>query len=198
MEQSEKVASYYDEEHHFKKGIGILRNLALKANAQEFFKWQAPVYGVDGKNVFWIAKFKNHFGIGFFNGFFLSDPKNVLINVQKDKTMAMRHWHFKSVDEIDEKGVLAYIRESLDTQRKGITLAPKKKTATKIVVPDLLKDALDKNSKAKETFNKLSPYNKKEYADYITNAKQDKTKLSRLEKILPMIIEGKALNDKYK
>jgi uncharacterized protein YdeI (YjbR/CyaY-like superfamily) len=198
MEESEKIERYFSEGHHFKKSILILRSLALKANAQEFFKWQAPVYGVDGKNVFWIARFKNHFSIGFFNGVFLSDPKNVLINVQKDKTMAMRHWHFKSEDEIDESDVLAYIVESLDNHRNGISLTPKKKTPVKVVVPVLLKDALGKNATAKEAFNKLSPYNKKEFTEYITSAKQEKTKLSRLEKIVPMIIDGKGLNDKYK
>lgn len=198
MEKAEKVERYYSEEHRFKKGIKILRNLALKANAQEFFKWQAPVYGIDGKNVFWIARFKNHFGIGFFNGVFLSDPKKVLINAQKDKTMAMRHWHFKSIDEIDEKGVLAYLVESLENQRKGIALAPKKKTPVKVVVPQLLKDALNNNNKIQNAFKKLSPYNRKEYSEYIADAKQEKTKLARLEKILPMIAEGKGLNDKYK
>lgn len=198
MYYSEKVEAYYAQDHHFKKGIEILRNLALKANAQEFFKWQAPVYGVDGKNVFWIARFKNHFGIGFFNGVFLTDPKNVLINVQKDKTMAMRHWHFKSVVEIDEKGVFAYITESLENQRKGLTLLPKKKAPIKITVPDLLKEALASNALAKKAFKKLSPYNQKEYSEYIATAKQEKTKLSRLEKVLPMIVEGTGLNDKYK
>lgn len=198
MDYSEKVEAYYEEEHHFKKGVKILRNLALKANAQEFFKWQAPVYGVDGKNVFWIARFKNHFGIGFFNGVFLSDPKDVLINVQKDKTMAMRHWHFKSIEEIDENGVLAYIIESLDNQKKGLVLNPAKKKKEKIVIPDLLKNALDKNSKADNFFKKLSHFRQKEYVEYIADAKQEKTKLSRLEKIIPMLSEGKGLNDMYR
>jgi len=200
MDYSEKVEAYYEQEHHFKKGVQILRNLALKANAQEFFKWQAPVYGVDGKNVFWIARFKNHFGIGFFNGVFLSDPKNVLINVQKDKTMAMRHWHFKSVDEIDEKRVLAYIVESLENQKKGLVLTQKQKTRKKkkVTVPTLLKNALYKDPNANKFFKKLSPYKQAEYSEYIANAKQEKTKLSRLEKIMPMIGEGKGLNDRYR
>jgi len=198
VDHSEKVEAYYAQEHHFKKGIEILRNLALKTNSQEFFKWQAPVYGIEEKNVFWIARFKNHFGIGFFNGVFLSDPKSVLINVQKDKTMAMRHWHFKSVAEIDEKVVLAYIRESLENQRKGLVLAPAKKKKQKIIIPDLLQNALEKNSKANNFFKNLSHYKQKEYVEYISTAKQQKTKLTRLEKILPMITEGKGLNDMYR
>jgi len=198
LDYSEKVEAYYEEEHHFKKGVKILRDLALKANAQEFFKWQAPVYGVDGKNVFWIARFKNHFGIGFFHGVFLADPKNVLINAQKNKTMAMRHWHFKSIDEIDEKGVLAYINESLENQRKGLVLAPVKKKKEKLIVPNLLRNALKENSKANDFFKTLSHYKQKEYVEYITSAKQQKTKQSRLEKIIPMLSEGKSLNDMYR
>lgn len=198
MDASEKVEAYYEKEHHYKKGINMLRDLALKTNAEETYKWHAPVYGIDGKNVFWIARFKNHFGIGFFNGMFLKDPKNVLVNVQEGKTMAMRHWHFKAVDEIDKQGVLAYIREALENQKKGMVLAPAKKKKEKTEIPPLLKDALKKNPKANNEFKKLSPYKKAEFAEYIAEAKQEKTKLSRLEKILPMIVEGKGLNDKYR
>ena len=58
MDYSEKVEAYYGQEHPFKEGIQILRELALKANAAETFKWQAPVYGINGKNVF---SFRNWF-----------------------------------------------------------------------------------------------------------------------------------------
>lgn len=198
MELSGKIEAYYEKEHHFKDGINILRDLALKSKAEETFKWQAPVYGIEGKNVFWIARFKNHFGIGFFNGVFLKDHLDVLINVQKGKTVAMRHWHFTSVDQIDKNGVLAYIREALENQRKGLVLAPAKKKKDKISVPLLLQKALKQNANANSVFKKLSPYKQAEYSEYIAEAKQEKTKLSRLEKILPMIVEGKGLNDKYR
>lgn len=112
--------------------------------------------------------------------------------------MAMRHWHFKSVEEIDEKGVLAYIIESLENQRKGLVLVPAKKTNKKVTIPPMLKDALVNNSKANKSFKTLSPYKQGEYAEYIDTAKQEKTKRSRLEKILPMISEGKGLNDMYR
>jgi len=198
MDRSEKLEAYFSKAHHFQEGIQILRDLALKTKAEEAFKWSVPVYAIEGKNVFWIARFKNHFGVGFFNGVFLKDPKNVLVNVQEGKTQAMRHWHFKSIDEIDKKGVLTYMNESLENQKKGMELVPKKKTAVKVTVPKLLKDTLVQNEKANKAFKSLSPYNQKEYSEYIANAKQEKTKVSRLKKILPMILEGKGLNDKYK
>ncbi|MEO9894589.1 YdeI/OmpD-associated family protein [Aurantibacter sp.] len=198
MDHSEKIEAYYSQEHHFKNGVQILRALALKANAEESFKWQAPVYGLDGKNVFWIARFKNHFGIGFFNGVFLSDPKNVLINVQTEKTISMRHWHFKSDTDIDDLNVFNYIKEALDNQRKGLRLAPIKKKKTSLVIPELLNNALQSNDIARTNFYSLTPYKQKEYTEYIVNAKQEKTKLTRLAKIIPMLENGKGLNDMYR
>jgi uncharacterized protein YdeI (YjbR/CyaY-like superfamily) len=44
----------------------------------------------------------------------------------------------------------------------------------------------------------MTPGKQREYCEYISEAKRDATKLKRLEKIIPMIIEGVGLNDKYK
>lgn len=198
MDNSEKLEAYYAKEHKFKKGIALLRSLALKANAEETYKWSSPVYGVNGKNVFWISRFNNHFGVGFFNGVFLKDPLKVLINVQEEKTQAMRHWRFTNNEEIDKKGVLAYIKESLKNQKKRMVLSPKKKTKKDIEVLALLHNAFTKNTKIAAAFANLTLYKQREYSEYISTAKQEKTKLTRLEKILPMIESGKGLNDKYK
>lgn len=194
----EKLEAYYAKEHQFKGAINHLRELASKTNAIETVKWGSPVYTTDGKNVFWIARFKNHFGLGFFNGIFLKDPKNILVNVQEGKTQAMRHWKFKSTEEIDDATVIAYMNEAIENQLKGMKLVPAKKEKTKLVIPEQLQQALSKESEAQSAFDVLSPYKQKEYAEYITTAKQDKTKLSRLDKIIPMIREGKGLNDKYR
>ena len=198
MDKSEKVEAYYGEEHMFKEAISILRDLALMTNLEETFKWMFPTYTLKGKNVLAICKFKNHFGIWFFNGVFLSDPLKVLQNAQKDKTQAMRHWKFNSIEEIDKTSVLAYFHEAIENQKKGIRLAPKKKTPVKVDIPSELKLELQKNADTSKAFKNLAPSKQKEYAEYIATAKQEKTKISRLSKILPMIKEGKGLNDKYR
>ncbi|MEP3211374.1 MAG: DUF1801 domain-containing protein [Maribacter sp.] len=198
MERAEKVERYYSEEHHFSKAIGKLRDLVLKTGMEETYKWMFPTYTLDGKNVLSICKFKKHFGIWFFNGVFLKDEKQVLENAQEGKTQAMRHWKFHSIDAIDETAVLSYMHEAIDNQKNGRVLVATKKKAIKKPVPKLLKDALNKNKSAAIAFKKLSLYNQNEYGEYIATAKQEKTKLSRLEKILPMITEGKGLNDMYR
>lgn len=198
MEKEEKVERYFSEEHHFKEAIGVLRDVVLKTKMEETFKWMCPTYTLDGKNVIALCKLKNHFGIWFFNGVFLNDPHGVLENAQEGKTQAMRHWKFNSKDEIDTQKVLGYISEAMENQKRGLKLKPKKAAPIKVRIPELLKDALKRDATAKRAYEKLSPYNKKEYSEYIANAKQEKTKRSRLEKILPMIIDGKGLNDKYR
>ncbi len=198
MGNTVKLEAYYEQEHPFKEGILILRDLALKTKVIETLKWGSPVYTAEGKNVFWIARFKNHFGLGFFNGMFLKDPKKVLVNVQEGKTQAMRHWKFKSIAEIDPTTIVAYINEAIENEKKGMRLIPGKKKKSELIIPELLKEALAENLKMEKAFIALSPYKQRDYAEYISSAKQEKTKLSRLEKIIPMINEGIGLNDKYR
>jgi uncharacterized protein YdeI (YjbR/CyaY-like superfamily) len=198
VDKSEKIEAYYEEEHLFKEAITQLRELVIKTDLEETFKWMFPTYTLNGKNVLAICKFKGHFGIWFFNGVFLSDSKNVLENAQEGKTQAMRHWKFKSRDEIKEKMVSAYINEAIENERKGIRLAPKKKQAIVVVLPKELKIAFENNPDLKKAFHTLSPSRQKEYAEYISGAKREQTKEARLSKILPMILEGKGLNDKYR
>lgn len=198
MDTSEKVEHYYAEEHQYKKAIGKLRDLALKTGLEETYKWMFPTYTLKGKNILSICKFKNHFGIWFFNGVFLRDEKKTLENAQEGKTQAMRHWKFKHAEEIDEMGVMAYIHEAIENQKNGKVFIPIKKKATKQPLPQLLINALSNKIDASKAFKKLSLYNQNEYAEYINTAKQEKTKLTRLEKIIPMIIAGKGLNDKYR
>ncbi|HKL90473.1 MAG TPA: YdeI/OmpD-associated family protein [Allomuricauda sp.] len=196
MDKSEKLEAYYVKEHPFKDGIGLLRGIALKTEAKEDFKWSIPVYTLNNKNVFGICKFKNHFGIWFFNGVFLKDPKKVLENAQEGKTKGMRHWKFQSLDQVDEKTVLGYMKEALDNQKKGLEVKAEK--TKKVEIPELLKLELAKDAALKTAFEKFTPYKQKEFCEYIAEAKQEKTKLRRLEKILPMIKEGIGLHDGYR
>jgi uncharacterized protein YdeI (YjbR/CyaY-like superfamily) len=198
MEKQEKLDNFYNEAHHFKSGVAELRFLALACGLTETYKWSFPTYMITDKNVIAISKFKTHFGIWFFNGVFLSDPKKVLENAQEGKTIAMRHWKFSSKKDIDKKVVTAYIKEAIENQMKGLQLKVEKKPKTKIEIPTHLSIALKKNVDIKAAFDKLTYSKQKDYAEYIATAKQEKTKLSRLEKIVPLILAGKGLNDIYR
>ena len=192
MNVASKVEAYFEEEHRFREGVQILRDLAVTTKAEETFN------ALNGKNVFWISRFKNHFSIGFFNGIFLKDPEKILVNAQEGKTQAMRHLKFESVSDIDSITVLAYMNEALRNQEKGIQLLPNKGQNPNLILPGLLAKALTDSPEIKKAFYGLSPYRQREYAEYIANAKQEKTKLSRIEKISILIKAGMGLNDRYR
>lgn len=192
----DKIEAYYRKEGPYTKGIQALREIALQTELKETLKWKAPVYTINGKNVLGILAFKNHFCIWFFQGVFLKDPLGILQNAQEGKTKAMRHWKFKSQEDIDPVKVLEYINEAIANQKKGLVVkATSKKTVEES--PKLMA-FLTSHGKAQEAFKLLSIAKKNEYHSYISEAKQLKTKESRLQKVLPLIIAGKGLNDKYR
>jgi uncharacterized protein YdeI (YjbR/CyaY-like superfamily) len=197
MTSSQKIEAYFALEHPMRNALGILREIAEKTSAEVTFKWGAPVYTINNKNIFAILRFKSHFGIWFYNGVYLTDPKNVLENAQDGKTKAMRHWKFYRESDIDRAAVLAYIKEAIENQEKGMEWKPERKSL-ELTLPPLLSQALNKNKAISVAFEKLTPYKKREYCEFISEAKLVKTKESRLEKIMPLISKGMGLNDKYK
>ncbi len=172
-----------------------LHAIIRKTPLIETTKWGGPVYTYKNKNVVGIGGFKSYFGIWFYNGVFLKDEKKLLINANEENTKSLRQMRFNSVNEIDEKLILAYIKEAIEIEEKGLAI-PKEKKET--IIPELLQNELDKNSELLNKFNAFAPYKQREFIEHITSAKQEKTQITRLEKIIPIILEGRGLNDKYR
>lgn len=195
MELHNAVEEYIDKQKKWKKEIIKLRNMFLSTEMTETIKWGAPVYTVNGKNVAGIGSFKSYVGIWFFQGVFLKDPKKKLINAQTGKTKALRQWRFQSIDEIDEQLIVPYIKEAIQNQKKGMELKPQTKSLT---IPKELATALNKHPEANLLFEQLGRTKQRDFAEYIGEAKRDETKQKRIDKIIPMILKGQGLNDKYK
>lgn len=196
MKKVSSVEEYIEENSHFGEALSLLRDLINTTELEETLKWNAPVYTLNGKNVVGLGAFKNHFGIWFFNGVFLKDKNNLLEQAQ-EKTKGLRQMRFESIDDIDKHAVLAYVTEAIENQKLGKEIKPEKKGKT-IVIPKELQIALETNINFQAAFKALTPGKQREYCEYIELAKQEKTKMSRLEKIKPMILKGVGLNDKYK
>lgn len=197
MKKVNSVEEYIENSANFAEEIAMLRNIINSTALEETIKWSMPTYCLNGKNVLGLGAFKNHFCIWFHHGVFLKDEHKLLYNAQEEKTKAMRQMRFETKKDINKAAVLAYVKEAIENQRLGRELKPQRKTKP-VTIPKELKTALNTNSEFKKTFKQLSPSHQREYCDYITEAKRDDTKQRRLEKIIPMIINGKGLNDKYK
>ena len=197
MKKITSVEEYIETNEHFSDALTLLRNIILKTELNEAVKWSAPVYDLEGKNVVGLGAFKNHFGIWFFNGVFLKDEHNLLVNAQEGKTKALRQMRFESINDINKDAVLAYVKEAINNQKAGKEIKPDR-TKKKTVIPTELQAELTKDKAFLSSFNDLSPSKQREYCEHIATAKREPTKLSRLEKIKPMILQGVGLHDKYK
>lgn len=174
--------------------IILLKNIIENTGLVETTKWGASVYTHKGKNVVSLGTFKHHFALIFFNGVFIEDIYKVFSVDTVAK--AMRQWKFKSGAEIDEGKILHYIYEAIKNSEEGKELKAEKHHP--VPPAELLLEAFKTDKKLKEAFEKLTSGKQKEYTLYINEAKQEATKIKRLEKIIPMILQGLGLNDKYK
>ena len=182
----------------WKPGIIKLRSIFESTELVEEIKWGMPNYTLEKKLVAGIGSFKSYFGIWFHQGVFLKDPHGVLINAQEGKTRGMRQWRFSELD-FDVELVTTYVLEAIQNQRDGKEIKINKNTSNKsFPIPRELATLLQSDSELANAYEKLTPYKRKEYCEYIGGAKRENTRLNRLEKSIHLILEGKGLNDKYK
>jgi uncharacterized protein YdeI (YjbR/CyaY-like superfamily) len=196
MKKPQSVDAFIEAKEEWKEPLSRLRSILLSTELKEEIKWSMPVYTLNGKNVAGLGAFKGHFGIWFFQGALLKDKHQKLVNAQEGKTQAMRQLRFHSAEELEEQLVKEYLAEAIENQKAGKEVKmPRKKP---LEIPPELGSALDSRPELAERFDQLTPGRKRDYAEYIREAKRAETKVSRLEKIIPMILAGKGLNDRYK
>ncbi len=196
MEKNKTVEEFISKKSEWKLELEKLRTIMLSTEMKEAVKWGIPVYTINEKNVLGIGAFKSYVGIWFYQGVFLKDKQKKLINAQEGKTKGMRQWRFNAIGEIDEKLVLQYVQEAVQNQKEGKEIKPEKTKS--IEISSELESELVSNTSFKQSFEQLTPFKQKEYIEYMAAAKREATRLSRLEKIIPMVLEGAGLNDKYR
>ena len=190
-----KVDKYIAKHANFSSTLSEIRGIFLSTGLAETIKWGMPTYTLNDKNVVGLGSFKSHCGIWFFQGGLLKDTQRVLQNAQEGKTQAMRQWRFTTNDVINKKLILQYIKEAIDNVNKGRYIKPVKKP---LIIPTELQQVLDTNKNLEIAFNNLSLTKKREFTEYIASAKRETTKNTRLEKIIPLILDIIGLNDKYR
>ena len=163
----------------------------------ENIKWGFPFFEYKG-TVCYMAAFKQHCSFGFWKTSGLNDPTGSL---QIDDGKAGNFGPIASATDLPPKEVLTDFILQVIARNEQIINTPKKKVAvkekTELVIPDYFIGFLADDPKAKETFDKFSYSHKKEYAQWIMDAKTDATRLKRMETAREWISEGKSRNWKY-
>ncbi|MEM9022814.1 MAG: YdeI/OmpD-associated family protein [Bacteroidota bacterium] len=196
MKRYTTVEAYLEGHPEWHEELTVMREIILASGLVETVKWGGPVYTHQGKNVVGMAAFKEHYAIWFFQGVFLSDPHGKLVNAQEGSTKGLRQWRLQKGDRVDRTMVLEYIAEAIVNQEQGKSIQPVK--AKTVAMPEALATALQQDAALQESYAALTPGRQREYAEYVGEAKREATRLSRLEKITPMIRAGIGLNDKYR
>lgn len=193
----DKVVSYIEKRPQWKELLYSLRSLIQKTGLEETIKWGAPVYTLEGKNVVGLIGVKSYAGLWFYGGVFLSDLHE-LLSQSSETTKGMRKMMFESVEDYESKRHLipGYLQEAIQNQKEGKEIRPERNKTVNI--PDELQTVFGWDILFKEAFEKLTPGRRREYAEHIESAKQETTRFRRIEKIRPMVLEGKGLHDKYK
>ncbi|WP_334057965.1 YdeI/OmpD-associated family protein [Polaribacter sp. P097] len=192
-----EITEYINEQDFWKEELVLLRSILNELPLVEDIKWGIPAYIFNDKNILGMSAFKNYVGLWFHQGVFLKDKANLLINAQENKTKALRQMRFSSIDEIDKELVKNYVLEAIENCKAGKEIKPTRNTKP-VILPSELKLVLNSNKTLNDAFYKLTLSKQREYAEYISTAKKENTKNSRIEKIIPLIKAGKGLNDKYK
>jgi len=119
-----------------------------------------------------------------------------LVNAQEGKTQALRQMRFTRFEELDKEAIMEYIAEAIENQKLGkvVKIEPKKE----IVIPSELQNEFENSKALHKAFKELTPGRQREYAEHIAAAKREATRISRLEKCIPMILAKQGLHDKYK
>ncbi|HEX6923579.1 MAG TPA: YdeI family protein [Bacillales bacterium] len=171
-----------------------LRNIVLDCELTEDFKWMHPCYTFEGKNIVLIHGFKNYCAFLFHKGALLKDPNGILIQ-QTENVQAARQIRFTNVQEIVElEPVLkAYIYEAVEVEKAGLKVEHKK--TEEYPIPEEFQKKLDESPALKEAFEALTPGRQRGYIFHFSGAKQSKTRERRVEKCIPLILDGMGLND---
>jgi uncharacterized protein YdeI (YjbR/CyaY-like superfamily) len=177
--------------------LNHLRNLTHSAfpAIQETIKWGMPFFDYKG-TVCSMASFKEHCTFGFWKSSLLPDPYK-LLKINSGEAMG-QFGKIKSLQDLPEDHILIeYIQNAIKLNEEGKKITKKATERTEIVIPTYLAEALHQNEIAASNFERFSYAHKKEYVQWIEEAKTESTKLKRLQTTMELLTQGKSRNWKY-
>jgi uncharacterized protein YdeI (YjbR/CyaY-like superfamily) len=176
-----------------------LRKLVHEAcpDAEETLKWSMPAFLHGGKIMAGMAAFKGHCTFGFWH----KDMVAVLgPDGDKESTAMGSLGRIANLEDLpSDRAMLRYIRKAVALNESNVPARPRpvKRLAAPLAVPEDLAAALKKDRAAAATFEKFSPSHRKEYIEWITEARRDETRQKRLATTIEWLAEGKSRNWKY-
>ena len=196
--KDKQVDLYIANAREFAKPIlNYLREIVHQAcpEAVETIKWGFPHFEYKGL-LCSMAAFKEHCAFGFWKGRLVMD---ITYTVSKESM-----GHLGRITKMDDlpprRTLVSWVRKAMELNEKGIRVEQRgreRKGAKDLTVPDYFHDAIRKNKKALATYKGFAYTHKKEYVEWVTEAKTEDTRNRRLETAVEWLSQGKKRNWKY-
>lgn len=164
---------------------------------EEKIKWSMPHFDYKGSPLVHMAAFKQHCAFGFWKAALMKD-KSLLENAKQEAAMGHLGKITSLKDLPPDKKIIAYIKEAMKLNEAGIKVQKIIKPKADIPLPDDFNLLLKKNKKAGAVFQAFSPSCRREYLEWIVDAKAEATRIKRMTQAIEWMAEGKKRNWKYK
>lgn len=173
--------------------LHLLRDILNDTNLTEDVKWGMPCYTFEGKNILLLAAFKEFCSISFFKGALINDAHKILSKAGGN-SHSVRLLKFTSVNDVEKyaEPLEELIKEAIEVEKSGLKVDY---SEIKEPIPVELEEKFKEDVSLKKAFNALTRGRQRGYILYFSQAKQAKTRISRIEKYIPKILKGKGLQD---
>ena len=192
-----KAEKFLEKSGKWQEEMNLLAEIIrTNTSLEEDFKWKHPTYTYKGKNIVLIHSFKEYCALLFPKGVLLKDPKKLLVRQTKN-VQAARQLRFTTLAEIKKQQatIKAYVREAIKLEDQGEAVKMKKTADSE--TPEELTAAFKANPALKKAFYALTPGRQRGYLLHFSQAKQAGTRISRIKKATPDIMQGIGKDDKY-
>ncbi|ADU50774.1 Domain of unknown function DUF1801 [Thermaerobacter marianensis DSM 12885] len=192
--QNPQVDALLEREIRWRDEFRKLREILLDLPLEETVKWGQPCYTHGGKNVVLIHGFKEYCALLFFKGALLDDPHGVLVR-QTETVRAARQMRFTSLEEIEARQPIIrdYVHRAIAIEEAGLKVDFSK--GRDLPVPDELEQKFAEMPALRAAFEALTPGRRRAYLLYFSRAKRPATRLARIQRSIPRIMEGKGPNE---
>jgi uncharacterized protein YdeI (YjbR/CyaY-like superfamily) len=189
-----KVDFFFEKDSPWQKEFQKLRTICLDCGLEEELKWGQPCYRYNDANIVLIHGFKEYCALLFFKGALLNDPQGILIQ-QTENVQSARQIRFTGTKEIvgQKASLKAYIYEAIEVEKAGLQVKLKKPSEFKMA--EEFQKKLDKRPALEKAFHALTPGRQRAYLLHFSQPKQSKTREARVEKCIPLILQGLGLDD---
>lgn len=171
-----------------------LRSILTDTPLVEALKWGQACYTFDGSNVAIIGGFSDGCRLAFFKGTLIDDPEGALI-LTGPNSRASKYFSFQSAEEVSTRAdqIRTYVTRAIEVEKSGKTVDFAKDD---LDPPQELTDRLDGDEAFCAAWQALTPGRRRGYVLHFSGAKQAATRVNRIEKHAPRILQGKGMQDR--